>query len=134
VEFEQQLWWMIESRTCDRENLLLVRRARAILSFTDGRLPDLLARTDAAITQRVYDPIAVCSREEEAYRQHRARWDREHRDLYIAVHWGEVIAAHADRTALIEALRQQQEEYGPLRAYIIRIGAPVLHCTDDAVE
>ncbi len=134
VEFEQQLWWMIEPRTCDRENLVLVRRARATLHFAAGRLPDLLARTDAAITQRVYDPMAVCAREEEAYRHHRTLWDREHRDRYIAVHWGEVIASHPDRAALIETLRRHQEEYGPLRAYIIRIGAPVLHCTDDAVE
>lgn len=134
VEFEQQLWWMIEPRTCDRENLVLVRRARATLPLAAGRLPDLLARTDAAITQRLYDPAEVCDREEKAYQQHRARWDREHRDRYIAVHWGEVIASHPDRGALIEALRRQQEIFGPLRAYIIRIGAPVLHCTDNAVE
>lgn len=134
VEFEQQLWWMIETPACDRENLFLVRRARAILPFATGRLPDLLARTDSAITQRIYDPVAVCEREEEAYRRHRDRWDREHRNRYIAVHWGEVIASHADRAELIETLRRRQEEEGPLRAYIIRIGGPVLHCTEDAVE
>lgn len=134
VEFEQQLWWMIETPACDRENLLLVRRARAAVPGAGARLPELLARTDAAITQRVYDPAEVCDREEKAYQQHRARWDCEHHDRYIAVHWGEVIASHPDRAALIEALRRQQEIFGPLRAYIIRIGAPVLHCTDDAVE
>ena len=108
--------------------------ARASVPSAAGRLPDLLARTDAAITQRVYDPVAVCVREEEAYRRHRVRWDREHRDRYIAIHWGEVIASHVDRDELIEALRRQQAEQGPLRAYIVRIGAPVLHCTEDAVE
>lgn len=134
AEFLQQLWWMTEATACDRENLPLVRQARRAPPFRSDEILKQLARTDEAITQRLYDPAAVCEREEAAYHQKRAAWDHEHRGQYIAVHWGEVIAAHSDRAELIEMLRRQQAEHGALRAYIVQIGAPVLNCTVSSGE
>jgi hypothetical protein len=132
AEFMQELWWMTEATACDRENLLLVREARRARRFDSDKITRQLVRTDEAITQRLYEPAVVCEREEAAYQQQRAAWDRKHRGQHIAVHWGEVIAAHADRAELIEMLRMQQAEHGPIRAYIVQIGAPVLNCTVSA--
>lgn len=129
AEFRQQLWWMMEAEAHDGENLPLVRQARRQSRFQAPHLNRLLAQTEEMIARRFYAPQTVVEREERAYQQQRVVWDSAYRGQLIAIHLGEIIAAHADRSVLVELLRRRQQEEGPLRAYVVQIGGPVLDCT-----
>jgi hypothetical protein len=134
VELKQQLWWMEEMERCSYSDLQLVRQTLRSSRFQSEGTIDLLIRTEEKLTQRIYAPELVIEREEQAYQLHRTEWDRQYQGQYVAIHCGQVTAAHDDRTQLIELLRRQQVEHGPMCTYIVQIGAPLLACSEPAGE
>ena len=128
AEICKQLYWMAERPEGNFKHLFLVRDARR---GRLGQLDDisrLLRTTEDKIYTKLYKSRAVVDREEAAYQKRAEEWKRLYSGQFIAVHRGEVIASQRGYSGMLEQLHEYQTVHGPISAYVIQVGAPLLDC------
>lgn len=123
-DFEETLRWMLGRG--DVEELDLLRAVRANPPYVTETISRLFERADENICRRVYDAVRVAEEGELTYQRNRQEWDSRYFGQYIAIHRGQVEDADENKGQLIQRLAQKQRIVGPFRAYIVKIGGPVL--------
>ena len=118
--FIANLWWMIEQGV--EEDLYALRRLKKNLPYQDEDIDEFMRIADERILKRVNDPDYVLKNGEDAYRSNQKMWDEEYADQFIAVYGRRVVAHAATEDELWPKLKQVQNERGPFRAYIIKVG------------
>lgn len=122
--FEEALRWMYGRGDADELDLLReISKSPPFMSESIGRL---IKRVDLSICQKVYHPQRVVQEGELAYQRNREDWNRRYAGQFIAVHRGAIEFAAKTKDDLLKQLAQKQQAWGPFRAYIIQVSAPIL--------
>lgn len=122
--FMAALWWIIERG--EEEELGLVRKIRLHPPFESNEIDELLEVAERRIAGRVNDPDYIVKSAEEAYLQHREKWQRRFGGQYIAVHHGQVLYADSDRLAIIARMIETEESVDCLAVSTSKVGGPTL--------
>jgi hypothetical protein len=122
--FKANLWWIIEQGV--EEDLDLLRRIKKNLPYDSEDVQQLVEMAEHRIRERVNAPDRVIEKGEEAYQLHKAEWEAEFSGHYIAIYRGELIGNATTKSELFRQINEAQKQSGPLRAYIIKLGAPQL--------
>lgn len=69
-----------------------------------------------------YSSQNTLEREEYAYQAHKSEWDKQYAGEWIALHKGEVVCHHKDKSKITELLIGIQKKRGRFRAYLVHIG------------
>lgn len=123
--FMANLWWMTEQGM--EEDLYAVRRLKASPPYWDDDIEEIMKIAEERILKRVNEPDYVVKNGEDAYRNNQKRWDDEYEGQFIAIYGRRVVANAATEDELWPKVKEAQNERGPFRAYIIKVGleAPV---------